>query len=124
MSAHSKTRYHDSDPLVQLDAGMTWPFGTHTTQFYIVTLLHERGSFTLLDELDKFVPLSSKRFSNVRSVLHDMGVGSLKARLRGRAGEVVHVTALKPSNGSFTVVTSDHHWSQRLCGACLPWPDA
>ena len=57
---------------------------------------------TLLGELEKFVPLSSKRFSKVAS-----DVDALHATLQGLAGEIVHVTALKPQRGSFVVLTSD-----------------
>ena len=89
------------DPLVTLDQGMHWPHGNYTTQLYTATLLMQ-GAFTLLGELDKFVPLSSKRFSAVESTLE-----SLTATLSGKPGEIVHLTALKPQSDSWVVATAD-----------------
>ena len=88
------TEGHDDDPLVKLDRGMSWPFGTHTSQLWTATVL-QPGQITLLGELDKFVPLSSQRFSG----LETSSGGGLSATLRGKAGEVVHVTALRPMQG-------------------------
>ena len=83
----------DGDPLVRFDGGMSWPFGTHTTQLYTVTLLEETG-VTLLGELDKFVPLSAKRFSNA-TVTGAGAASQVRTTLTGAPGEVVHVTALR-----------------------------
>ena len=84
-------------PLLALDGGMSWPFGTHTTQLYTATLL-QPGKVTLLGELDKFVPLSRKRFSHVQA-----SATGLKAMLTGQPGEVVHITALRPHGTSWVV---------------------
>ena len=88
------TEGHDDDPLVQLDAGIVWPFGTKHSQLWTATVLHP-DQITLLGELDKFVPLSSQRFSG----LETSSGGGLSATLIGKAGEVVHVTALRPMEG-------------------------
>eukprot|EP00937_MAST-01D_sp_MAST-1D-sp2_P001128 g1128.t1 len=102
------SRGHDGDALVTLDAGMSWPFGTHTTQLYTVTPLEPEqrtGAITLLGELDKFVPLSSKRFS---AVIADTGAGTLRAALAGLAGEAVRVTGLKQrEDGTLLVVAAN-----------------
>jgi hypothetical protein len=89
----------DSSPrsLVGLDRGMRWPFGTHTTQLYTATVLAP-GVVALLGELDKFVPLSGKRFGDVAA-----SAGGLTASVAGQAGEVVHVTALRPDPDGPTV---------------------
>ena len=89
------------DPLVHLDGGMRWPFGTHTTQLYTATVLYP-GTIVLLGELDKYVPVSSKRFSGVES-----SARGLKATVRGQAGEVVHITALRPKGEAWVVVRAD-----------------
>jgi hypothetical protein len=143
------------DPLVTLDRGMSWPFGTHTTQLYTATILQPGtvliyggifvawkmlldltpadlkptyvgtncmplkgilfsqvprcvmicvtvGQVTLLGELDKFVPLSGKRFSDVIS-----SADGLLATVTGQPGEVVHVTALRPKDESWVVEYTD-----------------
>lgn len=93
-------------PLITLDEGMEWPFGTYTTQLYTATVMQPKGAFTLLGELDKFVPLSSKRFSRVNA----SAVG-LTATVVGKVGEVVHATALQPNSASvassWSVVLAD-----------------
>ena len=107
---HSETQSHtqrhretqDGAPLVELGHGISWPFGTHTMQLHTATVL-QPGKLTLLGELDKFVPLSSKRFSAVNAT-----AGRLTALLSGGAGVVVHVTGLRPSaGGSWEVVRAD-----------------
>merc|ERR1712054_26418 len=94
---HSSHKCSTEDPLIMLDEGMTWPFGTHTMQLYTATSL-KAGKYVLLGELDKFVPVSSKRFSNVETS------HGLKATVWGMEGEVVHVTALKPHGSTWRVV--------------------
>ena len=69
---------------------------------YTATVLQPGGAYTLLGELDKFVPLSSKRFSNVTTP-----AGGLTAAVAGLAGKVVHVTALRPKGALWTVVHAD-----------------
>ena len=91
-----------ADPLIKLDKGVSWPFGTYTAQLYTATVLQPGGAFTLLGELDKFVPLSSNRFRNVTS-----SAAGLTATVAGLAGEVVHATALRPDGASWTVVHAD-----------------
>ena len=58
----------DSDALVRLDSGMSWPNGSHTTQPYTVTPLAAAdgagGGLTLLGELDNLCR-SAQRFSGV-----------------------------------------------------------
>ena len=90
-----------SDALVSLDGGIQWPFGTHTTQLYTVTVL-EPGMVALLGELGKFVPLSSKRFSNVKA-----SATGLTATVQGQEGEVVHATALVPHGSTWVVACGD-----------------
>ena len=97
--------------IVELDGGMSWPFGTHTTQLYTVTVLPPGGGIALLGELDKFVPLSSKRFSDVEA-----SAGGLTATLTGRAGEVVHVTALRPGAVSSPAA---HNWTIALADVTM-----
>jgi hypothetical protein len=96
---------HDADaaPLVALGGGISWPYGTHTMQLHTATVL-QPGKLTLLGELDKFVPLSSKRFSDVRATQ-----ARLTAVVTGMVGEVVHVTGLRPvRNGTaWLVVRTD-----------------
>ena len=86
------TKGHDDDALVVLDRGMSWPHKEsyeghtpvwHSTQLYTITPLV--GDITLLGELDKFVPLSSERFSDV--VESD---SVLTAVVSGAAGEVIY----------------------------------
>ena len=89
------------DMLVKLDQGMSWPYGTHTTQLYTATLLTP-GTFTLIGELDKFIPLSRKRFSEVKAM-----PTKLTAIVTGKPGEIVHVTALRPQQGSWVVATAN-----------------
>jgi hypothetical protein len=96
------TEGNGGDALVKLDAGMSWPSGTHTTQLWTVTILEDK-KVTLLGELDKFVPLSSERFSEVEY----SASGRLQAMLTGRPGEVVHVTALRPNNAAWIVVVDN-----------------
>ena len=97
------------ESLVSLDAGMSWPFGTHTTQLWTATLLQSgSGTVTLLGELDKFVPLSNQRFSDVKSDLIDVdGNARLQATVVGQPGEVVHVTALQPRGNSWVVLCAN-----------------
>ena len=92
----------EDDPLVRLDGGMTWPFGTHTMQLHTATVL-DPERVTLLGELGKFVPLSSKRFSNVRATKG----GGLMATVVGLPREVVHVVALRPRGASWAVARTD-----------------
>ena len=89
------------DPLVTLDAGISWPFGTHTMQLHTATIVHP-GYVTLLGELDKFVPISSKRFGQLAAT-----ATTLKGSVFGGVGETVHVTALTPRGESWVVVTAD-----------------
>jgi hypothetical protein len=72
-------------------------------QLHTATVL-QPGKLTLLGELDKFVPLSSKRFSDVRATQ-----ARLTAVVTGMVGEVVHVTGLRPvRNGTaWLVVRTD-----------------
>ena len=92
----------EDDPLIALDPGITWPFGTHTMQLHTATVLRP-GGVTLLGELDKFVPLSSKRFTNVS----DTAGGGLTVVVVGKPGEEVHVTALRPRGAASWVVARD-----------------
>ena len=71
-------------------------------QLYTATVLQAEGAITLLGELDKFVPLSRQRFSHVNS-----SAVSLTATVKGGVGEVVHVTALRPTRISWIVVRAD-----------------
>lgn len=90
-----------SDPLIKLDSGFGWPFGTHKMQLYTATIL-QRGNVTLLGELNKFVPLSSKRFGNVVTT-----PDKLTATVSGLAGEIVSATALRPHGASWMVVQTN-----------------
>ena len=92
----------EDDPLVRLDSGMRWPLGTHTMQLHTATVL-DPGRVTLLGELDKFVPLSSKRFGNVTA----MKGGGLTASVVGLPREEVHIVALRPRGASWVVVRTD-----------------
>lgn len=85
---------------------VSWPFGTYTAQLH-ATVLQLEGTFTLIGEFDKFVPLSSNRFRNVTS-----SAAGLTTTVAGLAGEVVHATALRPDRASWTVVHTDrrHGW--------------
>ena len=77
--------------LLAMDRGVSWPpFGTHMTQLYTVSPL-VAGEWGLLGELDKFVPISHARFSDVRA-----SAAGVSAAVAGAAGEVVVVTALQP----------------------------
>jgi hypothetical protein len=92
---------HDDAPLVALDGGMSWPYGTLTMQLHTATIL-QPGRFTLLGELDKFVPLSSKRFSDVKAT-----AAGLTAVVTGQVGELVHATGLRPHGTAWLVVKAD-----------------
>jgi hypothetical protein len=73
--------------------------------FAFATLgLHVKSSadWVLLGELDKFVPLASKRFSRVQ-----MTTTSLEAMLFGKPGEVVHVTALRHQGKQWVVAVTN-----------------
>lgn len=88
-------------PLVALGDGITWPYGTHTIQLHTATAL-QPGKLALLGELDKFVPLSSKRFGDVRATQ-----SRLTAVVTGKPGEVVHVTGLRQNGNTWLVVRAD-----------------
>ena len=63
------------------------PVELFKAQLYTLTPLATAGGATLLGELDKFVPLSAARFSDVASG----AAGALRATLHGKPGEVVHL---------------------------------
>lgn len=93
--------------VVNLDEGVRWPFGTHMMQLHTVTVL-SFDKVTLLGELNKYVPISNRRFRGLKT-----SATTLTAILIGGVGEVVHVTALRPNStclsksGSWIVVTAD-----------------
>jgi len=90
-----------SDPaLLTMDRGVSWPFGTHTMQLYTVSPLAAR-QWVLLGELDKFVPISRARFSDVQA-----SAAGVSAAVAGAAGEVVGVTALQPAGAERWVVAT------------------
>lgn len=90
-----------STPLLALNAGMEWPLnGTHTTQLHTITPAG-LGTWVLLGELDKFVCVSSVRFSQVTAT-----PTRLTAAVAGAEGEQVHVTALRPNGRSWVVSTT------------------
>ena len=100
----------------QLSAAAVWstfshPRSTGNTsihyQYHIlgVDVRPTAGTVTLLGELDKFVPLSSQRFSDVKNDLISIdGNARLQATVTGQPGEVVHVTALQPRGDSWVVL--------------------
>jgi hypothetical protein len=88
-----------------MDSGMSWPFGTHTTQLLTATVA-SNGTWVLLGELGKFVTVSSARFRGL-----SITAAGLTVTVVGGPGEAVHVTALQPSGtpsgASWAVVTTD-----------------
>ena len=84
-------------PLLTMDAGTSWPPGTHTVQLYTVSPVVQ-GNWALLGELSKFVPISGARFSDVQA-----SSTRVSATLAGAVGELVEVTALRPAESSSTV---------------------
>eukprot|EP00038_Savillea_parva_P028861 m.67416 g.67416 ORF g.67416 m.67416 type:complete len:998 (+) comp8438_c0_seq1:47-3040(+) len=78
-------------PLFALNNGTVWPVAaTRTMQLHTITTA-VTGSWVLLGELDKFVPLSSVRFSDVTTTAE-----YVSAKVACAPGETVHVTALQP----------------------------
>ena len=91
------SRSDGNAPLLTMDAGMIWPSGTHSLQLYTVSPVAQ-GSWALLGELSKFVPISAVRFSDVRA-----SSTRISATLAGAMDEVVEITALRPAESSSTV---------------------